>query len=355
MEPHVGPGGMWDRMRAVADRVARRIVGGVRSRAALQVVVALSVAGLAACGSNIDARRHPVGCSRLVPPPEQVTGGGRLAVASDPDGEFAFEDNESDVFIVNADGSRRRRLTVGRGNDFSPAWSPDGRRLVFRSDRDRTGPHDLNNELYAICADGTGERRLTTTPGIQERSPAFSPDGTWLAFAGEDRHRVLDLYVMRPDGTQRRNLTKDLDCGAEYPSWAPDGRRVAFHCFQDFDNLEVYVIDVDGSPATRVTRSDGEDSFPSWSPDGDLILYSRGNADLYVIRPDGTGRRRLTRHPAAETFPSWSPDGRGIAFASDRDRNALDYQVYVMDAAGSRARKVTKGRASHFNPAWQPR
>jgi TolB protein len=119
-----------------------------------------------------------------------------------------------------------------------------------------------------ICADGSHERRLTTTPDIQERSPAFSPDGRWLAFAGENRDHVLDLYLMRPDGTQRRNLTADLDCGAEYPSWSPDGTR--------------------------------------------------------------------------------------IAFASDRGRREQSYQIYVMRSDGSAVRQITRGTASHFNPAWQP-
>jgi len=114
------------------------------------------------------------------------------------------------------------------------------------------------------------------------------------------------------------------------------------------------MIDADGSRPTRVTRSEGEDSYPAWSPDGDLILYGR-DGDLYAIQPDGTGRLRLTRHPAVEAFASWSPDGRRIAFASDRNRDALSYQVYVMEAAGSPARRVTEGRASHVNPVWQPR
>jgi Tol biopolymer transport system component len=335
-------------MTSAADAALRYLC------AALRVPVALSVVGLVACGSGDDNRRDRISCSPLDPPPERAPGGGRIAVGSDPDGEFAFDGNESDVFVINADGSGRRRLTTARGNDFSPTWSPDGRRLVFRSDRDRRDPPDLNNEFYVICADGSGERRLTVTPEIQERSPAFAPGGEWLAFAGESREGVLDLYVMRPNGSGRRNLTADLDCGAEYPSWSPDGRRVAFHCFQTLDNLEIYVIDLDTGRPSRVTRNDAEDSFPAWSPDGDLILFSSGDADLYAVRPDGTGRRRVTRGPAIEAFASWSPDGRRIAFASDRGRAKQDYQVYVSEASGTGARRVTAGAASHFTPAWQP-
>jgi Tol biopolymer transport system component len=103
-----------------------------------------------------------------------------------------------------------------------------------------------------------------------------------------------------------------------------------------------------------VTRAAGEDSFPAWSPDGRTILFNRGIGDLYLIRPDGTGRTRLTRHPRIEAFPSWSPDGSQIAFASDRGRREQSYQIYVMRSAGTAVRQITDGRASHFNPAWQP-
>jgi WD40-like Beta Propeller Repeat len=103
-------------------------------RVALRVLVTLTVAGFVACGPGNDERRDRIGCSRLDPPLERAPGGGRIAVTSDPDGKFAFDNIESDVFVINADGSGRRRLTTARGNDFSPAWSPDGRQLVFRSD-----------------------------------------------------------------------------------------------------------------------------------------------------------------------------------------------------------------------------
>lgn len=159
---------------------------------------------------------------------------------------------------------------------------------------------------------------------------------------------------MRPDGTQRRNLTADLDCGAEYPGWSPGGTRIAFHCFAALDDLEIYTIAADGTHPQRITRAAGEDSFPAWSPDGRAILFSRGIGDLYLIRPDGTRRMRLTRHPRIEAFPSWSPDGSQIAFASDRGRREQSYQIYVMRSDGSAVRQITRGRASHFNPAWQP-
>ena len=314
---------------------------------------ALLVALIAVAGCSDGNDGGLPACPPLADTDDRAPGGGRLAVASDADGSFDFGGRDTDIFLVNADGSGRRRLTRTRGNDFSPAWSPDGRRIVFRSNRNQTDDLDLNNELYVICADGSRERRLTSTPDLQERSPAFSPDGRWLAFAGEDRDRALDLYLMRPDGTRRRKLTARLDCGAEYPSWSPDGKRIAFHCFRG-DNVEIYSIDPEGGNPRRLTRQPGDDGFPAWSPDGRRILFDTDGGDLYLIDPDGSHRTQLTDHPATEALASWSPDGTRIAFASDRGRPRQDYQVHVMNADGSAVRAVTRGRASHFNPAWQP-
>lgn len=129
----------------------------------------LTAVAIVACGAA-DEPPH-VACRALGEPADRAPGAGRLAVVSDPDGSFEFDGDQSDLYLLNADGSGRRRLTTARGNDFTPAWSPDGTQIAFRSNRDREHALDPNDELYVICADGSHERRLTTTPDIQERSP----------------------------------------------------------------------------------------------------------------------------------------------------------------------------------------
>jgi hypothetical protein len=109
----------------------------------------LTAVAIVACGAA-DEPPH-VACRALGEPADRAPGAGRLAVASDPDGSFEFDGDQSDLYLLNADGSGRRRLTTARGNDFTPAWSPDGTQIAFRSNRDREHPLDPND--HAASAD----------------------------------------------------------------------------------------------------------------------------------------------------------------------------------------------------------
>jgi len=296
------------------------------------------------------------------PPPgsQPRPGTGRLAFGSDPDGIFRFEaGNNADLYLLDVRRPARRvRLTRAHGNDFSPAWSPDGRRLAFRSTRNG------NDEIYVMEADGRNQRRLTRNPE-EDRSPAWSPDGSRIAW-GSIRNLNLEVWVMDANGSDERRLTEGG--GNEYPSWSPDGAQIAFHSFRDGGAAEIYLMDADGGNERRLTRNPADDSFPAWSPDGERILFAStrfGSSDLFVMRPDGSEVTRLTDDPANEAFPAWSPDGTEIAFASDRDvtpreRRSLPpetpppFQLYVIDANGGNVRRVSRGGGSDFLPAWQP-
>ena len=183
---------------------------------------------------------------------------------------------ELSVWVPSSNGDATN-LTSHAADDWQPAWSPDGRRIVFGSDRAGLA------EIYVMNADGSGVTRLTNNSG-DDRLPAWSPDGARIAFAS-NRGRNDEIYVMNADGSGVRRLTNN---GYD-PSWSPDGRRIAFMSDRDGD-WEIYVMNADGSGVGHLTN-DGYD--PSWSPDGRRIGRPR--------------RRALRRRPAG--LDRRSPDG----------------------------------------------
>lgn len=259
---------------------------------------------------------------------------------------------ESDIYLTNVGGTEEERLTqTPRDFDGMPAWSPDGERLAFVSDRDGG-----NWEIYVMEPDGTGQRRLTNSPH-DEGSLAWSPDGEKLAFAtdpagdpaiwvmnsdGSDRKRLTDglfptwspdgsriaytdyygerpyLAVMNADGSNQRGIDTSLlqkvlgiDV-AEEPSWAPYGERIAYASYVGADNEEIFVIDVDGSKKSRLTDLPGNDHWPpTWSPDGERIAFTsngkEGKGQIYAMNADGSGLTRLTEDPADDIYPDWRP------------------------------------------------
>jgi Tol biopolymer transport system component len=213
------------------------------------------------------------------------------------------------VYVIGVDGSNARTLTNrALAFDAHPAWSPDGTRIAFMSDRDG------NSEVYIMNADGTAQRRLTDLPG-QDGYPAWSRDGARIAFVS-DRGGAFQLWTMAPDGTAPSRLA-EVPAVAERPSYTRDGR-IAFTSDRD-GNPEIYVMGLDGSDPTRLTNNPSADGEAAVSPDGSLIAFASdrdGGAAVYVMALDGTGLRKLTTGPRGFT-PGWSPDGRSITYISD--------------------------------------
>jgi TolB protein len=304
-----------------------------------------------------------------------------------PDGRKIAYVGDGKIYVMNADGSGKRRLTPTRNAapgfrpDSRPAWSPDGRKIAFETLRnagrfacsDGHPSAGCNWEIYVMNADGSGQRRLTRDPGL-DRGATWSPDGRQLLFnravyrASGKRgavRGVSGLWIMNADGSGQRRLAAATGTAA----WSPDGRMIALSRGSG-NARDVYVINVDGRGQRRLTHSPGMDLDPTWSPDGrkiafvsrrercpgvadDRLAYVCGNAEIYVMNADGTGQRNLTRGPAYAYYSSaaWSPDGRKMAFVSDRDGNG---EIYVMNADGSAQRRLTRNPASDGPPVWSP-
>lgn len=230
-----------------------------------------------------------------------------------PDGrQIAFSSlrgDTSQIYLMKADGSGERRLTAGRGSATDPAWSPDGTRIAFtRVAEGSTG------DIHVIGVDGRGETQLTDadtpTHGIfsYDDQAAWSPDGTRIAFiSNRDVDLDYEIWVMNADGSAPVRLTRTRELELDKaPAWSPDGSLLAFSRGRG-DRTAIWTMRPDGNAARRLrTRADE----PAWSPDGRRIAYTsfrNASADVYTMRADGRAQVRVTRFRQAELEPAWRP------------------------------------------------
>src|SRR5437867_2010009 len=209
---------------------------------------------------------------------------------------------------MNADGTGVTRLTTSTSDDSSPAWSPDGSKIAFQTNRDSFS----NPEIYVMNVDGSGQTRLTVNT-FSDLTPAWSPNGTKIAFS-TNRDGNFEIYTMNADGTGATRLTSNPALDAN-PTWSHDGTKIAF-VRGGFGSEQIYVLDADlcheciGTGPTNLSQSASRNLGPAWSPDGTRILFASsrdGNFELYAINPDGTGVTRLTSNAFSDREPNWQP------------------------------------------------
>ena len=252
---------------------------------------------------------------------------------------------------IHSQDARAVRLTQAPAQDGNPSWSPDGKRIVFESNRDG------NYEIYVIGADGENLKQVTNRPGANV-SPVWSPDGssiTYFAFLDG----TAEMHVMNPDGTDDETL------GAGFrPALSPDGLKIAADIFvADLETHQIYVMGSDGRNRVRLTHTRAYESAPRWSPDGErLVFFSLRDAypyealreaqsEIYSMNSDGSNPTKLTKLGAKSKYPRWSPDGSRIAFETDWGGNE---DIYVMRADGGALTNVTNHPGRERNAAWSP-
>ena len=231
-----------------------------------------------------------------------------------------------DIVTAALDGSGKRRLTrddsIGTMN-VSPAWSPDGKRIAFMSNRLHGERVVHGMALFTMAVDGSDIRILTPATVTRGTTPVWSPDGRKLALLGSGRDsesgkRVEVLYVVGADGSGLKKLAE----GVISPAWSPDGGRIAFVGKDVGDDgflmRVVFVMDLNGSSTTEVIRIEyslGDDV--SWSPDGTKVLIGSGRS-VSIVNVDGSDHRhivtiRTDRVGVSRLHASWSGDGSRIA------------------------------------------
>jgi Tol biopolymer transport system component len=235
---------------------------------------------------------------------------------------------------------------ISRDNNRQPSWSPDGKFIMFTSDR------DMDWELYSINLDTQAVSRVTKSPG-PDFDPSWCRDGKVVFVSDRDGQTGVDLYILDVTTGGVTRLTHDPAFLNVAPTCTPDGRAVIFTTNRDGD-FEIYSIATETRAVNRITFSPVQDWNPQVSPDGKSIVFQsqvQGNSEIFVMDITGRNLRRLTFNPGEDVDPAWSPDGKKIAFASNRDGN---FKIYVIDATGENEVVLTPDTNNNLHPVWSP-
>jgi eukaryotic-like serine/threonine-protein kinase len=268
--------------------------------------------------------------------------------------------HDSQIYIMNPDGSDQQQITFARGHSWGPRVSPDGTQFFFSSVA--PGEHDEhgatgggfqgtgNHDVYLASVDGSNLTKITQDPAW-ENAWSWSPDGKWIAMT-IDRDGNWDVYLMTPDGANFVRITTHPAADG-WPSFTPDGRIV--FASERSGTSEIYIMNADGTNVQQLTnRPETFDTYPFVSPDGTRIVFSSqytaaNEGEIYVMDIDGSNLTRLTSTVAINYAPSWSPDGTKIVFVSDRTGN---HDIFVMDADGKNVKRLTTDPGEDTTPTW---
>lgn len=285
----------------------------------------------------------------LIPTPDLTIlgkiGGGMIAYVSNRDG-----DNEIYLLIFpkeDSDPMNEIQLTHNEDDDVLSDWSPDGSKIAFSSDRDG------NLEIYVMDVDaalqneGYGSvQRLTNHEG-EDMLPAWSPDGNKIAFSS-DRDGDWEIYIMQADGTDIRQLTDNTIIDSK-PSWSPDGTKIVFDSGEGY-NRNIYIMESNGANQELIIQAEG--GWPDWSPDGtQIVFFGRltGNPEIYIVNVDGTNLTRMTFNNIDDWEPSWSPDGEWLLYNAGQRNN-----IFVMRVDRSETYQLTDSSSLDWLPIWRP-
>lgn len=272
---------------------------------------------------------------------------------------YSARDGDEDVYIMETDGANVRQLTDEPGRDYEPDAAPDGRTVVFASQRE-TGD---SSQLYLMDVDGSDVRRLTFSASgpndpkrVLDDYAHWSPDGRRVVF---QRTRISDegvdsdiwlVDIATGEGTQ---LTQGERWNST-PSFSADGLSILFESNRSGD-FDIYRMELESGELTRLTDAPGIDSMAKESPDGKLIAFmaerDETNAEVYLMDADGGNVRRLTDSELDDECPQWSPDGKLLTFQSSRDG---DQEIYVMAADGSGQTRLTESPGTDGVADWVP-
>lgn len=262
-------------------------------------------------------------------------------------GFTSYRDGQPQVYLINSGGSGLLMLTNESNGAKVLGWTRAGW-LAFMMWPDGQAV------VYTMNAEGQERTPLSGLPA-DGLDYAWTVDGRYVAVSRSVRGN-LDLFVMKHDGSQR-NIVASSPERDDQPSWSPDGNRLVFVSERDRREGDLYIVNRDSTELVRLTDDDLSEADPAWSPGGDHIAFvvsteprSQGG-DIFIIKTDGSDRQQLTGDPAEKRHPVWSPDGSRIAFQAYGNQG---WGIHVLNLADGTITPLASSDSDDIEPCWSP-
>ncbi len=280
------------------------------------------------------------------------------------------------LWSMNEDGSDVRQLTHDPNFPRSYAqWSPDGSKIAYASRDDRFGFNERSGAIYVMNADGTGRYKLTNAPVEAfsypfDTNPVWSPDGKKIAFARLMPPEILgeaDIFIIDIDGKNEQRITSNRNRDEVPAGWTPDGRYLLVD-YADYSirQAQFAFIDLQGNYVKILNDPDSSETGPRLSPDGLRIAFTR-RGDLYLMDHNGSDRRKLYAEPLPvstwrEWAVAWSKDGTRILYNSEdypiRPFENPPRNIFIIDTTGTKKVRITPfdyREANFYATSWRRR
>jgi TolB protein len=255
---------------------------------------------------------------------------------------------DKEIYVMDYDGNNQRKLTAIRFIAITPNWSPSDDRIAYTAWRPGGG------EAQIEIISSSGDRQPFQQPrGYANSIPAWSPDGKSIVYSS-NRNGNAEIYLANADGTNPKRLTNSPGIDTS-PSINPaTGAQIAFISKRS-GTAELYVMDSDGTNTIRITEEGGEVGNPAYSPDGKMIAFAwqkprSGGFNIYLYDVGMRKFTQLTNDSGSNERPTWAPDGKHIAFQSNRTGTTQIFSMILN--APARARQLTNSAGISEGPTW---
>lgn len=288
----------------------------------------------------------PTATPTLTSSASKLTGKGRVLFVTDADGD-------TEIYVMEADGTNRLRLTNNISDDWSPTWSPNGQLIAFASDRDG------DSEIFVMSADGTGIIQLTYNE-TGDYAPSWAPDGSKIVFVSDKDKgwQQSEIYMMNSDGSQQQRLT-DNNNDDLAPKWSEDGRQIAF--MQEVEPNKIYqlvTLDISQTniPEVKLPFSHEYGLIPAWSPNG--LLFATANSSEngeWAIRIMNGDLNTIQTFNIPIEYPgqlNWSNDGKFILFSGYGTTRYRD--IFALDVENGELIQLTFMQQDEYAPSLWP-